>query len=71
MKNGTAMMRSVAITSFVAGAMFTMIVFIFNGAFDKINRWNDTNLLINYCEGELPKGGACKLVAVPKGEDDE
>lgn len=64
------MMRSVAITSFVVGAVFTMIVFVFNGAFDKINRWNDTNLLINYCEVELPKGEACKLVAVPKEEGD-
>jgi hypothetical protein len=64
------MMRSVAITSFVVGALFTVLVFILNGAFEKINRWNDTNLLINYCEAELPKGEGCKLVAVPKEKGD-
>jgi hypothetical protein len=64
-------MDSVNVASFVAGAAFTIIVFIFNGAFDKVERWDNTNLLINYCEVELPRTQSCKLVAVPKEVGDE
>jgi hypothetical protein len=63
-------MDSVSVGAFVVGALFTLIVFIFNGAFDKVERWDNTNLLIDYCEVELPRNQGCKLVAVPKESDD-
>lgn len=54
------------IVSAISGILFYMLTI------ERINLTDQDSiiLLINYCEVELPLTQSCKLVAVPKGEND-